>query len=213
MNQSDKGRSAVAGAIQALIDTRVTRPIGRQHGVFYLGRPDWLTDQLFADLRREAAVQRAGATQNRAQHFAELGPVGKTLRDSDELKAFVVENAMPAAASGGGNYRYYDVPQSHIPPHLDTKNFTLNVTIMLHHQYVTERRSGLLLFPHGPEPVTIVHEPGEVLLFHAKEVVHARTPISDNNDESAVNLGIGFLPLAEIESPGYWRPTRGRKSS
>ncbi|MGH3426597.1 MAG: hypothetical protein ACRDRI_14740 [Pseudonocardiaceae bacterium] len=176
--------------------------------MFYLGRPAWLTEELFADLQREAAEQREGAAQNRTQHFADLGPAGKALRDSEELTSFVNENSMPATASGHGNYRYYDVPKSHIPPHLDTGDFTINVTIMLRHEYFSERRSGLLLFPHGPEPVAIVHEPGEVIIFHAKEVVHARTPISDNNDEMAVNLGIGFIPVGEVEKPGYWRPSK-----
>lgn len=194
---------------RALIDTRTIRPLGRDDGVFFLGRPAWLTDDLFAKLRNESRSQRAGAEKIRAQHFAEMGPVGHALCASPELQSFVDSYAAPAKPSGKANYRYYDMPESQVPPHVDTDEFYLNVIIMLSHTFGSERRSGLLLFPHGPDPVTIVLEPGEVILFNAKEVIHARTPISDNNEEWAENMGIGFTPTGTVDSPGYWHPSEG----
>jgi hypothetical protein len=81
---------------------------------------------------------------------------------------------------------------------------------MLYHHYVGERHSGLLLFPYGPQkPVTIVLEPGEVIIFNAKDVIHARTEISEKNDETAANLGIGFTPTVELDDISYWHPTTG----
>jgi len=79
---------------------------------------------------------------------------------------------------------------------------------MLQHEWVTERRSGLLLFPQGPQPVPILLEPGEVILFHAQGVIHARTPISDSGDEWVENMGIGFTPAGPVDAP-YWHPTEG----
>ncbi len=195
--------------VSVLTDTREVRPIGRGDGVFYLGHPEWLTKETFSALQHESREQRAGADRIRSQHFAEMGPVGQTLCDSPELAAFVDQFAAPARRSGKANYRYYDIPESQVPPHLDSDDFALNVIIMLSHEAVTERRSALLLFPHGPQPVTVCLKPGEVILFHAKEVIHARTPISDHGDERAENMGIGFTPIGEVENPGYWHPTEG----
>lgn len=192
-----------------LTDSRASGPVGRRDGVFYLGRPDWLTADLFTSLLQESQARRDGAARIRAQHFAEMGPVGAALCRSAELSSFVAQHAAPAKFSGCANYRYYDIPHSHVAPHVDTDDFALNLIIMLSHHYVTQRRSGLLLFPHGPVPITLLPEPGEVVFFHAKEVIHARTPIADSNDESAVNMGIGFTPVAPVDSPGHWHPAAG----
>ncbi|GIG68354.1 hypothetical protein [Phytomonospora endophytica] len=200
----------MARAAHTLTDTRATRSLGRDDGVFHLGRPGWLTGELFDGLLRESREQRAGAEKIREQHFAELGPVGCSLRESDELRNYVETNAgVSATASGKGNYRYYDIPHSHVVPHIDTDQFALNVIVMLEHDWVSERRSGLLLFPHGKDPVTVLLEVGEVILFYARRVIHARTPISDNNDERAVNLGIGFTPAGPVDAPEFWHPAEG----
>jgi hypothetical protein len=193
-------------AIPTPIDTRTVRPLGRADGVFFVGRPGWLTDGVLADLRAESRAMRPGASQFNVQHYADVGPVARALCGSSEMLEFVGEHAAPARHSGEANYRYYDIPQSHMPPHVDTEAFWFNVTIMLEHSFGEQRRSVMLLFPHGPDPVTLVLEPGEVILFRAKDLVHARTPIADDNQEFAANLGIGFTPLVPLEDPGFWRP-------
>ncbi|MGW5190065.1 hypothetical protein ACWEOO_12470 [Kribbella sp. NPDC004138] len=200
----------MVAAIKQPVDTRKHRPIGADDGVYFLGRPDWLTDDLLSHLRQEAQQQRAGAEKIREQHFAELGTVGTSLCESSELLDFVVTHSQPVTRSGKANYRYYDIPHSHVTPHLDTDQFGLNVIIMLEHDYADERRSALLLFAHGPQgPVTLQLEPGEVILFDAAHVVHARTPISDDGHETAVNMGIGFTPEDQLPNPGFWHPTHG----
>lgn len=195
-------------AAKKLIDARTTSTVGRADGVYFLGRPDWLTTDLLAALQQESREQRADAQQIRAQHFAEMGPVGRQLCTSRTLHAFVESHAGPAVASGKANYRYYDIPESHVAPHVDSANFAYNVIITLRHEWRSERRSGLLLFPRGPRPVPILLAPGEVILFHAEGVVHARTPISDNGDENVENMGIGFTPTEPVDSP-YWHPDEG----
>jgi len=195
---------------RAFIDSRRSHNVGPRDGVYYIGRPSWLTAELFAALQQESEDQRVSAEKIRFQHFGDLGPVARSLISSAELTSFVVEHSVPAYPSGVANYRYYDIPESQVRPHVDDENFGLNLLIMLKHSFVSERRSGLLLFPRGPqEPVSIMMNPGEVILFNAKDVIHARTPISDNGDEWAVNIGIGFTPVESIADHGFWHPTEG----
>jgi hypothetical protein len=195
---------------RAFLDSRQYHRVGPKDGVYYVGRPDWLTADLFAALQQEAEDQRPGAEKIRFQYFGDPGPLAHSLMSSAELRSFVVENSVPAYSSGEGNYRYYDIPESQVRPHVDGDKFAVNLLIMLKHSFVTEQRSGLLLFPRGPqEPVSIMLEPGEVILFNAKDVIHARTPISGNGDERAVNLGIGFTPNVHNKDHGFWYPTEG----
>lgn len=198
----------MANAARTLIDARTAGAVGPADGVYFLGRPDWLTADLFAALQQESCDQRAGAEKIRAQHFAEMGPVGRELCESSTLLHFVESHAGPAVRSGKANYRYYDIPESHVAPHLDSADFAYNVIIMLRHEWRSERRSGLLLFPHGPQPAPILLVPGEVILFYAEGVIHARTPISDNGDERVENMGIGFTPVGPVDSP-FWHPDEG----
>jgi hypothetical protein len=198
----------LANAARALTDARTTGAVGRDDGVFFLGQPYWLTGDLLNALQQESRDQRTGAEKIRAQHFAEMGPVGRQLCESSTLLDFVVSHAGPAFASGKANYRYYDIPESHVAPHIDSANFAYNVIIMLQHDWASERRSGLLLFPHGPKPLPLLMNPGEVILFHAEGVIHARTPISDNGDERVENMGIGFTPIGSVHST-FWHPAEG----
>jgi hypothetical protein len=196
----------MTSATRTVIDSRTTGPVGPADGVFYVGRPDWLTDGLLAGLQAEARSQRAAAEKIRTQHFGDLGPVAEALSRSVEVAAFLARFAPPVRFSGRGNYRYYDIPHSHVEPHVDTDDFAANLIVMLSHEYGRERRSALMLYPHGPDPIVLQLEPGEVVLFHASEVIHARSPISADNEESAVNLGLGFTPTGEPRTYDYWRP-------
>jgi len=191
-------------------DTRNVRTVGIDDGVFHLGRPPWLDDDLFGGLRREAAAQRGGARHIRYQHFGELGPLAARLAISEVLHDFVTLCAGQVRYSGEGNYRYYDVADSRVPPHVDTAAFSANVLIMLEHEVRSELRSALLLFPTGPaDPVTIDLRPGEVIVFNARDVIHARTPLSETGDERATNLGLGFERLGAQGGAHFWHPTGG----
>lgn len=194
---------------RVLTDSRNSLGIGPADGVFYLGRPAWLTTTLLADLQAEAVRQRQDAEKVHVQYYGAMGPVGHALVHSAELESFVTENAVPARTSGCANYQYYDSGPSHIKPHIDVDDFAVNVLIMLKHNYPQVRKSALLLFPHGPQPITVFLEPGEVILFNAKGVVHARTPISDQGDEQVTNMGIGFIPERGIDNRGFWHPVEG----
>lgn len=191
---------------RVLTDSRKSSDIGTADGVYYLGRPGWLTAKMLADLQQEAEDQRPHAEKLHAQYYGAMGPAGRALMSSAELESFVTEKAVTAHASGFANYQYYDSGPSHIKPHVDVDDFALNVLIMLKHCYTSAPRSALLLFPHGPQPVTLLLQPGEVILFNAKGVIHARTPISGHDDEQIINMGIGFIPERSIENQGFWHP-------
>jgi hypothetical protein len=194
----------------SFVDCRKSRSVGPDDGIYFVGRPAWLTEKTLTSLQQEAIRQRTTAEHIRAQYFGDIGPVAKALIGSGELQEFVTENSAPAQASGFANYRYYDIPESQVRPHVDNNNFALNLIIMLAHVYGAERRSGLLLFPRGPDdPVAIGLAPGEVILFNAKDVIHARTPISEDGYERAVNLGIGFTPESPLTRYQYWHPETG----
>src|SRR5438105_11434076 len=96
---------------RAFVDCRSSRSVGPQDGVYYVGRPPWLTPEMLTALQREATEKRASAEHIRAQYFGDLGPVARALVASAELASFVSANSEPAVASGLANYRYYDIPE------------------------------------------------------------------------------------------------------
>ncbi len=198
---------------RVLTDSRKSSDLGPADGVYYLGCPAWLTADMLADLQQEAGRQRQHAKKVHLQHYGDMGPVGRALMGSAELESFVTENAVAAHASGCANYQYYDIGPSHIKPHVDVDTFALNLLIMLKHRYTSANRSALLLFPHGPQPATVPLEPGEAILFNAKGVIHARTPISGQGDEEVVNISFGFIPERDIENQGFWHPAEGWASA
>lgn len=175
-------------------------------GIFYVGRPSWLTDQWLRALQDEADAERTGATRGQGDFFAEAGQVGLKLATSPELSELVAAKAVAAVPSGSAAYLYYDHVGAELPPHLDSSQFVLNVLLNLRHKYSSKRHSVFLLFPHGPSPIRVSLNPGMLILFHAGAVIHARSRVSDNGDEHVCNIGIGFAPLRPLERTAYWRP-------
>ncbi|CAL9571721.1 hypothetical protein SUDANB95_04808 [Actinosynnema sp. ALI-1.44] len=174
-------------------------------GYFYRGRPDWLTDDVLKGLVDEAAALRPGAVLLHRQHHAPCGPVASAFADSADLHALIREHAGPAAPAGRANYLYYDDPGQGIDPHIDHGDFQLNVLLTLDHQAENRSRSHLVLFPHGPEkPLRIDQRPGELVLFWATAVVHARTNVGPG--EQVRNIGIGYQPRFALPSSPYWSP-------
>jgi hypothetical protein len=184
---------------------RQTQPAAGD-GIFYIGRPEWLTNRWLTSLRREAAAERAGATPLRTEFFAPVGPVGKGFATSPELLALIAERAVSATPSGSASYLYYDQPGSELAPHLDDERFVLNVLMNLKHHFGKAPSSAFLLFPHGPIPIKVFLKPGMFIVFHAGAVVHARSRISSDGSEQVWNIGTGFAPHSPLEGSHYWHP-------
>jgi hypothetical protein len=179
---------------------------GAADGVFYIGRPEWLTEERLSSLQQEAAAARPGAVPLRTEFFAPVGPAGVAFSTAPELLALIAERAVPAAPSGSASYLYYDQPGSELGPHLDDERFVLNVLMNLAHRFESTRCSAFLLFPHGPPPIKVFLEPGMFILFHAGAVIHARSRVSGQGREQVWNIGTGFAPHAPLPRTRYWRP-------
>jgi hypothetical protein len=181
--------------------------LGVDDGVFYLGRPGFLSDDRLGRLRDEAEAARPGARRFRKEFYAGVGPSGRAFSMSSELRELVAERAADAVPTESASYLYYDEPGSELAPHVDTETFTLNVLMNLVHEHDRERTSAFLLFPDGPAPHRVFLKPGTLILFHAGAVVHARSATSAAG-ERVWNIGIGFAPVRPLDGTRFWRPSR-----
>lgn len=172
-------------------------------GVYFRGRPPWLTDEMLAALQAEAVAMRRSALKIHTQFFGELGSVARAFMRSPELSALVRGHVPDATSSDKANYRYYDYPGCHISPHYDDTDYELSTLLMLEHTCAGPKRSALVLFPTGPAPIRVFLEPGEMIIFHARGVIHGRSPVGA--DETVCNLGVGFAVARPIAA-SYWRP-------
>lgn len=179
-------------------------------GIYYRARPSWLTDELLAALQAEAVVKRRSAAKVHTQYFGAIGPVARAYMRSPELSALVREHVPDATSSDKGNYRYYDYPGCHISPHYDDTDYEMSTLLMLAHTSPGPRRSALVLFPTGPVPIKVFLEPGELIVFHARGVIHGRTPVGDG--ETVCNLGVGYAVARPIAA-SYWRPVEAAEAA
>jgi hypothetical protein len=163
--------------------------------VRYRGRPDWLTEPALAALVDESARLRASAGDVGRQAHSPAGPVARGFARSTRLLDLVTGHAGPVRPSGNANYLYYDKAGAGIDPHIDSPDFPWQVLLMLTHSGYGERRSSLVVFPDGPSnPVPVVLDPGELVLFRAASVYHGRTNAIEG--ERLVLLGVGYVTPA-----------------
>lgn len=179
---------------------------GVDDGVFYLGRPGFLSDACLERLRDEAEAARPGARRFLKEFYAGVGPAGRAFSASPDLRELVARQAADAVPTESASYLYYDEPGSELAPHVDTETFALNVLMNLVHEHGAVRESAFLLFPHGPDPHRVFLEPGMLILFHAAAVVHARSATSAAAGERVWNIGVGFAPVSTLDGTRFWRP-------
>jgi hypothetical protein len=187
---ADHGRSAVTEALEILCPYEVADP----RGIQYRGRPDFLTDELFAQLLAEAAEVGASAVPFDEHYLGCGGPVADRIATSPELAALVASVVPKAEATGIASYLFYRDAGQGIIPHIDTDIFSLNVLMMLAHDIPegTEQPSALYMhYADGTED-RLQLSPGEVVIFLAGTQAHSRTPIT--HDERVTILTFGFMP-------------------
>jgi hypothetical protein len=175
-------------------------------GVYYHGRPSWMTDDLLAALRSEAAVQRPDAVLTKRQFHVAAGPCGSGLARLPEMLSLIAGHAVPVTASGAAaSYLYYERPGDGIDPHLDLDEFDLNTLVLIAHSWQAEAASRLVIFPHGPERrQEFLLAPGELVLFRATGVIHGRSAVAEN--EMVCTLGIGYKPRVKLPQSDFWLP-------
>ncbi|NVB36538.1 hypothetical protein G6O69_01750 [Pseudenhygromyxa sp. WMMC2535] len=178
-----------------LFQLRGARPGLGDDGVLWRGRPSFLTPERFAALEREFATGQARAVHDRwGQHLAKGGPVVEALLHDPELVELVSTHVGPLSPQRQASCIYYDSEGAHIRPHIDTDRFCINANLLVSHE--GERRSSLVVYPLAGEPRLIALEPGELVLFHADCVVHARTPLGP--EERVWALSLGYQPEGEF---------------
>lgn len=189
---------AFQGVQRCLYDLRKpTRPKLRPDGILWRGRPDFLSDQMLAELiaeveewRPRAEIQKWGQyISPGGEHVAAFASSPALLEMMRELVGEVKERSFPSCL-------YYDEGGAHIKPHVDTDNFCVNVNLMLRHCFKDQRSSTLVIYPYNSEPLHVELEVGEMLILYADCVVHTRTPISEG--EIIRNITFGYQPLNEI---------------
>jgi hypothetical protein len=165
-----------------------------RNGIAYRGRPAFMTPDLLADLQEEARTLRPSAKRFE-EHFLGCGaPLANELAVSQQLVSFVREYAGEVEPTGIASFLYYDEPGQGIDPHIDTEIFSLNVLLMLEHNYSDQlAQSALIVFPPFGEPERLDLVPGEVVVMFAGSVAHGREAMKDC--ESVSILTFGFHPL------------------
>jgi len=182
-----KKKAAFQTVLQALEEVQPS-------GALWCGKLDFLDATMLVRLQQEALTRRQSAKACE-RHF--LGCGGDNADKFAISKALVdyVRNFAPKAnPTGIASYVFYDLPGCGLDPHIDTEIFSLNVLIMLRHDYV-DSPSHLLLYRTDGSPQKYLLTPGEVLIFYAGGTVHAREDLKANETVSV--LTIGFQKGAE----------------
>jgi hypothetical protein len=166
-----------------------------KNGIAYIGRPNFMTDNLLKDLQNEASSIRPTAIRF-DEHFLGCGaPIANQLSISKELLEFVQLHAGDVKSTGVASFLFYDEEGQGIDPHIDTDIFSLNVLLMLSHEESQNHNhnSALFVFPPGEQPERINLIPGEIVIMFAGSIAHGRQRMKKG--ESVSILTFGFHPL------------------
>lgn len=161
-------------------------------GILWHGRPDFITDKLLKDLQKESTEIRKIAEAQERYFLGCGGKLANKLATSDHLVNMVQEYAPQMIPTGIASYLFYDKIGCGLDPHIDTEIFTLNMILMLKHEYDIKPASRLWIYPVNEEPKQFQLLPGECLLLYAGGMVHSRDDIKDGENISL--LTIGFSP-------------------
>lgn len=193
----EKSSAANASAFDAVSDALSRlQPFKEQippDGVAYVGRPDFMTDDLLGRLQDEARRTRPLARKLEEHYLGTGAPIANDLAVSDELVSFVQSHAGGALPTGVASFLFYDEPGLGIDPHVDTDIFSLNTLLMLDHVAGEGDASRLVLFPPYLEPQEYALKPGELIVFYAGSIAHGRHRMKPG--ESVTILTFGFHPL------------------
>jgi len=168
-----------------------------EDGVLWIGRPDFLSDDRLQGIREELESRRPLAFEHRMGQFLCAGGEAVThLLESKELHGLVESFVGPLTSKRQASCLYYDREGACIRPHVDTDLFCVNANLIVEHTGYTERRSQLIVYPLGGQPRPVVLSPGELVLFYADCIVHARTPLIARERMRVISFG--FQPEKEF---------------
>lgn len=194
MPEDQASLSALGVAVNAIARMQPHRDRVPPNAIVYRGRPEWMTDGLLISLQAESATLRPGAVRFHDHYVVSGATRAACVAHMAELGNLVRQYAGAVTPTGKANYLYYDEEGLGIEPHLDAEDFSLNVILMLEH-LKPEQPSALVLYPSNQPPQRIHLEPGEMIVFFADSVVHARERMKSS--EVVRIAAFGFAPEAD----------------
>lgn len=189
---SDVGaaRAEVTRALDLLCPYDVANP----HGLQYRGRPEFITDELLGQLQEDAHDIASRAVPFDEHYLGYGSAAADQLSTSPELSNFVAGLVPSAVPTGIASILYYRDAGQGISPHVDTDIFSLNILLMLEHNYPEGIENPSALQMHYPDGKVerVVLRPGELVVFLAGTQAHSRSPIVEG--ENVTILTLGFMP-------------------
>jgi len=187
--RSDNAGSALTVATDLLAASR-KRAESASFGVAWRGRPDFLTDKILQDLRDESRRLRPRAYRVEDHKVVHSSHIAKEFAQSAKFLEFVKLHAGGVVSTERATYLYYDEVGMGIDPHIDNPEFALNAILMLEHKY--SESPSALTFYQGNDKRRVHLHPGELILFYADSVIHARERMKDQ--EFLAVVAFGFQP-------------------
>jgi acyl-CoA synthetase (AMP-forming)/AMP-acid ligase II len=154
----------------------------------YVGRPAFVTEDLLAALRAEAARQRPAAVFEQNCLMARPGPVARRLAALEELRTLLAGLGQRAEPVGTGKYVYCDGTARGPGEHLHTEPFVLNVELSLEHDRAGAEAAQIVLCPPWEEARPVHTEPGDMVVWFAGSVPHARDEMSPGQSLTAISM-------------------------
>jgi hypothetical protein len=187
--RKDEGSGALTVTTGLLAASR-KRPQSAEFGIAWKGRPDFLTDEIMQALRDESRLSRPRANRVEDHKVVPGGDAARRLGQSEAFIALVKTCAGGAVSTERSTYLYYDEPGMGIDPHIDNPEFALNAILMLEHDH--EDAPSALTFYEGSQSKRVHLAVGELILFFADSVIHARERMKER--EFLAVVAFGFQP-------------------
>jgi len=168
------------------------------NGIAYYGHPEWVTAELLLNLKEEA-YRRRDQPLDRIDHFLGCGgSVADNLSVSSKVLEFVTEHVGLVSPTGIASYLYYDRAGLGIRPHVDTEVFSVNLMLMLRHEYEAgSEPSATVVFPAHSEPERYHLKVGEVMIMHGSSVIHTRSIVQHGEDIHLLTIGFNRISSGE----------------
>jgi len=170
-----------------------------RYGLAYLGRPNFVTDEVLKKLNEESDIFRCDAKLNLNQYLAQVETDDnqtycEKIAASKELRELVQGHAGPSLPSFVTSYIYYDEPQQFSRPHVDNAFTSITAMMCLSQKSSAPDSETSSSFIYWPDSKRFNYrlKPGEVSIFFGASVLHGRTMVS--SDEKTKLLLISFRP-------------------
>jgi hypothetical protein len=140
-------------------------------------------------LQAEARAHRRYAFRNNRAWVAKPGSAAEAVLASPSVIEATKTFGSSWRSSGYASYLYYDAPGDGSTPHVDVKEFDLNMVLMVEHS--GEPTSRLVAFPPASALFRSNLEVGHAAFFRASEVIHGREDVVTG--ERIILLACGFV--------------------